>query len=260
MTDLGGHVALVTGGSRGIGKATCRLLATRGAAVAVNYRSQQAAAENVVSEIREAGGTAIAAGADVGDRDAVGRLVQNVSGELGTIDILINNAGILHSGTVLDFDEDELDAMWQTNVKALLYCAAAVAPGMAANGWGRVVNVASNAGVGTAMPGTTLYAATKAAALVLTKRMAFELGSDGITANAVLPGFTRTDMTTAGRSEEAIAKTTERLNASSVLDRGVGEPEEIAEVIAFLASPASGFMTGQLLLADGGRTDYLSGV
>ena len=161
MTDLHGHVALVTGGSRGIGRATCRLLASRGAAVAVNYRSQEAAAQSVVDEIREGGGTAMAAGADVGDREAVGRLVQSVSDELGTVDILINNAGILHSGTVLDFSEVELDAMWQTNVKALLYCAAAVAPGMTGNGWGRIVNVASNAGVGTAMPGTTLYAATK---------------------------------------------------------------------------------------------------
>ncbi|MEE2778218.1 MAG: glucose 1-dehydrogenase [Acidobacteriota bacterium] len=258
--DLAGHVALVTGGSRGIGRATCALLARRGATVAVNYRAQEAAAKQVVEEISAAGGTAVPVCADVGDREGVEEMVKAISSEIGPVDILVNNAGIMNGGTLLDFKEADLDAMWQTNVKGNLFCAAAVAPGMKHEGWGRIVNVASNAGIGTAMPGTTLYAATKAAALILTKRMAFELGSGGITVNAVLPGYTRTDMTMAGRTEEAIERTRERLDASSVLERGIGEPEEIAEVIGFLVSPGASFLTGQLLLADGGRTDYLAHV
>ncbi len=258
--DLEGRVALVTGGSRGIGRAACFDLATAGAEVAVNYRSREDAAEEVVAAIVEGGGRAEAYRADVGERSAVAAMVEQVVRDLGSVDILVNNAGIMHRGTLLAYDDDEFDAMWQTNVKGVLHCAEATAPLMVEKGWGRIINVASNAGIGTALAGTTLYAATKAAVLALTRRMAFELGSDGITVNAVLPGFTKTDMTAAGRSEEQFQAIADRMNANSVLGRGVGEPEEIAAVIAFLASPQAGFMTGQLLLADGGRTDYLSHV
>ena len=258
--DLEGRVALVTGGSRGIGRAACFDLATAGAAVAVNYRSREDAAQEVVAAIVEGGGRAEAYRADVGERAPVAAMVEQVVRDLGSVDILINNAGIVHRGTLLAYDDDEFDAMWQTNVKGVLHCAQAAAPLMVEKGWGRIINVASNAGIGTALAGTTLYAATKAAVLALTRRMAFELGSDGITVNAVLPGFTKTDMTAAGRSEEQFQAIADRMNANSVLGRGVGEPEEIAAAIAFLASPQAGFMTGQLLLADGGRTDYLSHV
>ena len=118
----------------------------------------------------------------------------------------------------------------------------------------------SAAGVGTALPGTTLYAATKGAVLVLTKRLAFELGRHGVTVNAVLPGYTRTDMTMAGRTAEEARSIVEMLDSRSMIGRGVADPDEIATVIAFLASPESAFMTGQLLLADGGRMDYLAHV
>ena len=258
--QLDGHVALVTGGSRGIGRAVCIRLAAAGAAVAVNYLRDEDAAAEVVNRILEDGGRAVAARADVGDRAAVEGTVQRVRETLGTVDIVVNNAGIWRVGTVLEYEEDDLDAMWRTNVKGALHATAVVAPGMIERGWGRIVNVSSNAGVGTGMSGTTLYAATKAALLVLTKRMALELGAYGITVNAVLPGYVRTDMTLADRSEEQIAATTESLNQKSMLGRGVGDPEDIAHLVAFAVSEESRFMTGQLLMADGGRTDYLSHV
>jgi 3-oxoacyl-[acyl-carrier protein] reductase len=257
---LSGRVALVTGGSRGIGRAACLRLAASGAAVAVNYRAAADAAQEVVAAIRSNGGRATAVEADVGDRAAVAAMVERVANELGAVDVLVNNAGVLHAGTLLSYDDAQLEAMWRTNVKGILHTTAAAAPAMIANGWGRVINIASAAGVGTALPGTTLYATTKAAVLVLTKRMAFELGPHGITVNAVLPGYIRTEMTMGGRSEEEARQVAAMLDARSMIGRGVGDPGEIAAVIDFVASPESAFMTGQLLLADGGRIDYLTHV
>ncbi|HEX2465239.1 MAG TPA: SDR family NAD(P)-dependent oxidoreductase [Thermoanaerobaculia bacterium] len=257
---LAGRVALVTGGSRGIGRAACLKLAAVGAAVAVNYHSRPDAAGEVVSAIDSGGGRALAVEGDVADRAAVVHLVDRVARDLGPIDVLINNAGLLFSGSLFHYDDAELDAMWRTNVKGILHATAAVAPSMIERGWGRVVNVASAAGVGTSLPGTTLYAATKGAVLILTKRLAFELGRQGITVNAVLPGYTRTDMTMAGRSADEARSIVEMLDSRSMIGRGVADPDEIATVIAFLASPESAFMTGQLLLADGGRMDYLAHV
>jgi 3-oxoacyl-[acyl-carrier protein] reductase len=258
LAELEGHVALVTGGSRGIGRAICLRLAEAGAAVGVNYYQNGKAADEIVGRIGAEGGRSLAFQADVCDRAAVEAMLDRVREDLGTVDILVNNAGIMRSGRLLDYREEDFDAMWHTNVKGVLYCAAAVAPGMIDLGWGRVINVSSNAGVGTALPGTTFYAATKAAVLALTRRLAFELGPHGITVNAVLPGFIKTEMTTAHLTPEGITGVTDALNQRSVLGRGVGEPEEIAHLVEFLGSERSGFMTGQLVLADGGRTDYLS--
>ncbi len=229
--------------------------------MAVNYRSGADAAGEVVD-----GDPRAAAGARSRSRPTSPiaprwRAWWSASrAELGPIDVLINNAGLLFSGSLLDYDDAQLDAMWRTNVKGILHSTAAVAPSMIERGWGRVVNVASAAGVGTALPGTTLYAATKGAVLVLTKRLAFELGRHGVTVNAVLPGYTRTDMTMAGRSAEEARSIVEMLDSRSMIGRGVADPDEIATVIEFLASPESAFMTGQLLLADGGRMDYLAHV
>ena len=257
-TELEGHVALVTGGSRGIGRAICLRLAEAGAAVAVNYNQKQNAADEVVGRIEAGGGRALALQADVSEKAAVDTMLDRIRESLGTVDILVNNAGIMRSGRLLDYREEDFDAMWRTNVKGVLYCAAVFAPGMIDLGWGRVINVSSNAGIGTALPGTTFYAATKAAVLALTRRLAFELGPNGITVNAVLPGFIKTEMTTGHLTPEGITGVTDALNQRSVLGRGVGEAEEIAHLVEFLGSERSSFMTGQLLLADGGRTDYLS--
>ncbi len=259
-TRLEGHVALITGGSRGIGRATSLRLAEAGAAVAVNYNRSADAAQAIVEQITSGGGQAIAVQGDVSDRTAVEAMVRRSAERLGTVDILVNNAGILMRGELLEYEEADLDAMWQVNVKGVIYCAAAAAPGMIERGRGRIINVSSNAGIGTAFTGTTMYAATKGAVLILTKRMAFELGKHGITVNAVLPGFTRTDMTLSGRGEDQVQQAVELMNSRSVLGHGAGEPEDIASVIEFLACEDSGFMTGQLLMADGGRMDYLSHV
>ena len=261
LHDLDPHpprTALVTGGSRGIGRAIALDLARQGCAIAVNFRAQAAAADELVSQIRAMGGTALAVAADVSDSSQVSAMVARIQAELGAVDILVNNAGVLHPGQLLDYRESEFDQMWRINVKGTVHCAAAVAPGMIERGWGRIVNLSSNAAIGTSMPGTTMYAATKGAVLSLTKRFALELGPHGVTVNAVLPGFTKTDMTLGAKDEAARQAVFEKIAGMSMLRR-VGEPEDIAGVVAFLCSDAASFMTGQFLLADGGRMDYLAG-
>ena len=257
--DLDGRIALVTGGSRGIGRAICLELAERGACVAVNYRTRSDAANAVVDEVRSCGLDAISVQADVSDGAAVRAMVDEVGGALGKPDILVNNAGLLYPGTLLKHDEEQFDMMWRTNVKGVLYCSEAVAPSMLEIGWGRIVNLASNAAVGTAMAGTTMYAVTKGAVLSLTRRMAFELSPGGVTVNAVLPGFTKTDMVLAGKTEDEIDRLLQRVARRSLVGR-TGEPEDIANLVGYACSPASSFMTGQFLLADGGRQDYLAHV
>ncbi len=257
--DLRGKTALITGGSRGIGRAICLELAGRGADVAVNFVSQSDAAKEVAAEASKAGVEAITVRADVSDRTAVNDMVRQVSERLSGPDILVNNAGLLFRGEVLDYREDEFDRMWRTNVKGVVYCSEAVAPTMIERGWGRIVNLASNAAIGTSMPGTTLYAVTKGAVLTLTKRLAFELSPSGITVNAVLPGFTKTDMVLGGKTPEQVERLLADVAGRSLVGR-TGDPEDIASVTGFLCSPASGFMTGQYLMADGGRLDYISRV
>lgn len=232
-------------------------LARQGCAVAVNYRSQADAAEEAVAAIHAAGGRAMSVSADVSDASQTQLMISQVQQELGPVDILVNNAGLLFASQLLDYQESEFDQMWNVNVKGTVHCSAAVAPGMIERGWGRIVNVSSNAAVGTSMPGTTLYAATKGAVLSLTKRFALELGPQGITVNAVLPGFTKTDMTLATKNASEQDALIEKISSMSMLRR-VGEPEDIAAVVGFLCSEAAGFMTGQFLLADGGRMDYLA--
>lgn len=251
-----GRVALVTGASRGIGRATALRLASEGAAVAVNYRSRTKEAHDVVDQIRHLGGRAAALQADVASAQEVEEMASAVRGELGPIDILVNNAGLLFRGTLLDYEKDEFEQMWQVNVKGVLHATAAVAPSMIERKYGRIINLSSIAAVGTAFTGTTLYAATKAAVLILTKRFAMELGHAAITVNAVLPGLTVTDMVSAGMNQHEIEQMKQNAGSKAMLGRA-GEPVDIANVITFLASEESGFMTGQFLNVDGGRMDFL---
>ena len=188
MQQWSGQVAIVTGGSRGIGRAISRALASRGAAVCVNYLARAAEAEALVAEISAAGGRAIAVQADVSDADAVARLVVRAGANLGPVSVLVNNAGVAAPATLDTYDPAAMDRMRRVNVDGVIHTVRAVMPGMRERRYGRIVNIASNAAIGTGLPGTTFYAATKAEVLILTRRFAMELGPAGITVNAVAPG------------------------------------------------------------------------
>jgi 3-oxoacyl-[acyl-carrier protein] reductase len=242
----------VTGASRGLGRAIALRLARTGVAVGVNYRERGEAADAVVREIRAAGGRALAVRADVGNASEVHEMVERVAREFGPVDILVNNAGVARPGDLAHFDSEQMEDMRRINVDGLVAVTRAVVDGMKERGFGRIVNVTSIAALGTAMAGTTFYAATKAAVVVLTRRFALELGPHGITVNAVAPGFVRTDMAAAGRTEADFAAI-----AAKAMVRRVGEPDDVANAVAFLASPESGFITAQILTVDGGRMDYI---
>jgi 3-oxoacyl-[acyl-carrier protein] reductase len=256
MTTWCDQVALVTGGARGIGRATARLLAQRGAAVCVNYVAHADAAEGLAAEIMAAGGRAIAAMANVAEATTVEMMVARAEKELGPVTILVNNAGISWWGTLDTFDPEQVMRMRGVNVEGLIHATRAVIGGMRARRYGRIVNISSVAAIGTALPGNAFYAASKAEVAILTKRFAMELGSHNITVNAVAPGFIRTDMTQRGRGAGDWQGTEQSFAAKAMMGR-IGEPEDIANAVVFLASPESGWITAQILTVDGGRMDYI---
>lgn len=253
---LAGQTALVTGASRGLGRAIAQRLAREGAAVAVNYVSRAADAQSLVDEIRAAGGRAIAVQADVGEPSQIQPMVDRTTNELGPISILINNAGVLFRATLDEFDQAKMDRMRRTNVDGLILVTKAVVPGMRERGYGRIVNLSSVAAHGTSFPGATFYAATKAAVSLLTKRFAMELGPHGITVNAVAPGFILTDMArdAGGAEYDAVVA---KLRSLAMTGR-VGAPEDVSNAVAFLAAPEASFITAQILTVDGGRMDYIT--
>ena len=245
------RVALVTGASRGIGRAIAVALARNGAAVAINYRERRDRAEEVVRAITLAGGRAVAVAGDLAKADDCGRLVDATRQALGPIDILVNNAGVLHKGDLTDFDYSQMDRMRDVNVDGLVHVTRAAIGDMKSKRWGRIVNIASIAGFGVSTAGTTFYAATKAAVITLTRRFALNLGPHGITVNAIAPGFIATDMAAdSGADFDAIA--------AKAMMRRVGTPDDIAAAASFLASEEAGFITAQILTVDGGRTDYIA--
>jgi NAD(P)-dependent dehydrogenase (short-subunit alcohol dehydrogenase family) len=259
MTAWRDQVALVTGGGRGIGRATARLLAKRGAAVCVNYAAHADAAGELVDEIVSAGGRAIAAAADIAEPSAVEAMVARSEKELGPLTILVNNAGVSWQGTLDSYDAEQVARMRRINVDGLIHATRAIIGGMRERLYGRIVNVSSVAAIGTALPGNAFYAATKAEVAILTKRFAMELGPHKITVNAVAPGFVRTDMTRGGRGAGDWQATEERFAAKAMVNR-IGEPEDIANAVVFLASPETSWITAQMLTVDGGRMDYIGHV
>ena len=251
------QVALVTGGSRGIGRAIARRLAREGASVCVNYVSRADAAESLVADIRANGGRAVAVAADVSDDAAVEGMVDRVIAEFGPVTILVNNAGIAWSATLETYDSEHLARMREVNEDGVIHTTRAVMGNMRRAHYGRIVNVTSVAAIGTARPGNAFYAATKAAVQMLTVRFALELGGDGITVNAVAPGLVRTDATQGNLSEDAWQQLAQGIAAQSMLGR-VGDVADIANAVAFFASPETGWVTAQVLAVDGGRMDYIS--
>ncbi len=245
--SLAGRVALVTGASRGIGRAIARTLATRGAAVAVNYSSREDAAQEVCAEITAAGGKALAIGFDVSDPAAVEAGVQQVVTALGGLHILVNNAGVSIDALLLRANPDDFSRLLDVNLKgAFLCCKAAARQLLKAKAAGRIINLSSVVGEqGNA--GQAMYAAAKAGILGLTKSLARELASRGVTVNAITPGFIDTDMTAAALQGEA----REALLKQIPLAR-IGSPDEVAEAVAFLAAPAASYITGHVLRVNGG--------
>ena len=214
------------------------------------------AAEGLVDEIITAGGRAIAVPADVAEAAAVETMVARTDKELGPVTILVNNAGVSWRGTLDTYDREQVARMRRVNVEGVIHATRAVMKNMRERRYGRIVNVSSIAAIGTALPGNAFYAATKAEVAILTKRFAMELGPHNITVNAVAPGFVRTDMTRSGRGAGDWQGTEQRFAQSAMMCR-IGEPEDIANAVVFLASPESSWITAQMLTVDGGRMDYI---
>lgn len=242
---LADRVALVTGGSRGIGRAACLALAERGAAVAVHYNASQQAADDVVSTIAAAGGKALAFGHDLSAAEAPDQLAAEATYYLGPIDILINNAAILTSAPVAAMS----DALWEQtlalNLTAAFRCVRACIPSMQRRGWGRIINVSSQAAY-TGSANHAHYAAAKAGLMGLTYSLAKELGPAGITVNVVVPGRIDTDML----ADDLASRRDEWMRQTPM--RRLGRPEEVADAIAFLASESASYITGAALHVGGG--------
>jgi 3-oxoacyl-[acyl-carrier protein] reductase len=243
--SLQGKAALVTGGSRGIGRAIALELASMGAAVAVNYAARADDAADVVAAIEAHGGRAVALGGDVSDPAAAAALVAHVAEQLGGLDVLVNNAGIARDNLALRMKDSEWLDVLAVDLSGAFYCSRAALRPMLKAHWGRIVNVASIAGT-SGNAGQANYSAAKAGLIGLTKALAREVGSRAITVNAVAPGFIETEMT-ASLPAEIHAQVAARASLQRM-----GRVEEVAAAAAFLASPAAGYITGQVLIVDGG--------
>jgi 3-oxoacyl-[acyl-carrier protein] reductase len=242
-----GRVAVVTGGGRGIGRAIAARLAEEGANLAISYRSNDAAAEEAAEKVRAAGVKCEFFRGDVSSPGDVEALFQGVGDAFGRVDILVNNAGITRDNLMMRMKEEEFDEVVRTNLKGTYLCTRAVLRPMVRARWGRIVNVSSVVGlVGNA--GQANYAASKAGIIGFTKSVAREVAQRGITVNAVAPGYVQTELT--GSMPENVK---EQIRNQVPAGR-FGEPEEVAEVVAFLVAVEAGYVTGQTIAVDGGMT------
>ncbi|NVB41644.1 3-oxoacyl-ACP reductase FabG [Pseudenhygromyxa sp. WMMC2535] len=245
--SLDGRVALVTGASRGIGRAIATTLAARGATIAVNYARNEDAAREVCEAIASAGGKAIPMGFDVADEAAVDAGIKSVVAELGGLHVLVNNAGMSVDSLLLRAKGEDLRRILAVNLEGAFNCCRAAARHLLkARAQGRIINVSSVVGE-TGNPGQAMYASSKAGLLGLTKSLAQELATRGVTVNAVTPGFIATDMTDAALQGDARDKLLAKIPLGHI-----GEAADVAEAVAYLASPAAAYVTGHVLRVNGG--------
>lgn len=243
--QLENKVAVVTGSSRGIGRAIALELAARGAKVVVNYNSNSAAAEEVVGKITESGGEAIAIQADVSKLDQAKALIKAAAAEYGKLDILVNNAGITRDNLMALMKEEDWDLIMETNLKSAFNCSKAALRFMMRKRYGRIINITSVAGL-SGNAGQTNYSASKAGLIGLTKALAREIGARSITVNAIAPGFVETDLT-----RELPDDLKQAAIEITPLGRW-GTGEDVAYAVAFMASDEASYITGQILSVDGG--------
>lgn len=244
---LENRTALVTGASRGIGRQIAISLAAEGAFVIVNYNGSKERAEQVVKEITEKGGKAVAVCCDVADNDACEEMVKNLITEYGRVDILVNNAGITRDNLLMKMSEQEFDDVINTNLKGAFHTIRHLSRYFLKQRSGRIINISSVSGI-TGNAGQANYSASKAGVIGLTKSVARELASRGITANAVAPGMVDTEMT------EVLSDSIKEQMLAQIPLRRIGNPQDIADAVVFLASDKASYITGQVLTVDGGMT------
>jgi 3-oxoacyl-[acyl-carrier protein] reductase len=244
--DLNGQVALITGASRGIGKAIALRLAACGASVAAVARTLEGL-ESTLKAIRAAGGTAEGFAANVAESDQVNQVVEAVEAKFGKIHVLVNNAGLTRDGLFLRMEDDAWDVVIDTNLKGTFLFSRAVGAIMMRGRYGRIINISSVSGL-MGNPGQANYAASKAGVIGFSKTIARELASRGVTVNVVAPGFITTDMTDI-LSDKIKTEVKERIPV-----KRLGNPDDIADLVCYLAGPGSGYLTGQVIAVDGGMT------
>lgn len=245
MTNLKERIAIVTGGSRGIGRAIAMELARHGATVVVNYRSNGEAASEVVKGIEAEGGSAKAVQADVSQFDQAEKLIKDTTAEYGKLDILVNNAGTARDMIIMMMPEEDWDFVIKTNLKSAFNCSKAAVKAMIRKRYGRIINVSSVAGIAGGA-GQTSYSASKAGLIGFTKALAREVGPRNITVNAVAPGYIPTELT------ESVPEEIKNESLKLIPLGRWGEPDEVAHAVAFLASDEAAYITGHVLSIDGG--------